>query len=107
MVRLRLRLEIIEILRHLACVHPVYRWCIDLRQPCLLLLDGYPLSLLFFLLLRTSLLGRVLLFLEIAVRMSDPGQGRVLRSQSRVVRDVQDSISVAPRKPRVDTALSD
>ena len=26
MVRLRLRLEIIEILRHLACVHPVYKW---------------------------------------------------------------------------------
>ena len=33
--------------------------------------------------------------------MSDPGQGRVLRSHSRVLRDVQDSISVAPRKPRI------
>lgn len=31
--------------------------------------------------------------------MSD--QGRVLRSQSRLLRDVQDTISVAPKKPRV------
>ena len=33
--------------------------------------------------------------------MSDPGQGRVLRSQSRLLREVQDTISVAPKKPRV------
>ena len=35
-------------------------------------------------------------------------QGRVLRSQSRLLREVQDSISVAPRKPRVvEPSLAD
>ena len=33
--------------------------------------------------------------------MSDPGQGRVFRSQSHLLREVQDIISMARKKPRV------
>ena len=45
MVRLRLRDHIIEILRHFACVHPVYSWCIDLVEPCLSSEGGYSWAL--------------------------------------------------------------